>query len=106
MKELYNYSLTDTELSKELMDHFYNSVFRVIEADSDSTKIVHKSGWHFGIIHDMALVFDEYPYVLAIMTNRANADYADFFKKASKLINEFHHLYWDNKSEICYKQSF
>lgn len=106
MKELYNYSLTETDLSKELMDLFYNSVFRVIEADSDSTKIVHKSGWHFEIIHDMALVFDEYPYTLAIMTNRAHADYADFFKKASKLINEFHHLYWKNKADICYKQSF
>ena len=106
MKELYNYSLTDTKLSKELMDHFYNSVFRVIEADGDDTKIVHKSGWHFEIIHDLALVFDEYPYTLAIMTNRAHADYEDFFKEASKLINEFHHLYWKNKAEICYKQAF
>lgn len=106
MKELYNYSLTDTDLSKELMDRFYNSVFRVIEADSDDVKIVHKSGWHFELIHDMALVFDEYPYALAIMTNRAYADYSDFFKKASKLINEFHHLYWENKASICYNQAF
>lgn len=106
MKELYNYSLSDTDLSNELLNHFYNSVFRVIEADGEQTKIVHKSGWHFELIHDMALVFDEYPYVLAIMTNRANADYDVFFKKASKLINEFHHLYWENKANICFKNSF
>ena len=105
MKELYNYSLTDTDLSKELMDRFYNSVFGLVSAD-DGVVIAHKSGWHYEIIHDMALVFDEYPYVLVIMSNRANADYADFFKKASSLINEFHHLYWKNKADICYNQVF
>ncbi len=105
MKELYNYSLGNTILSNELMDYFYNSVFGLIEAD-ENTKIVHKSGWHYELIHDMALVFDEYPYTLSIMTNRANADYADFFKNASKLVNEFHHLYWKNKSAICYKNAF
>lgn len=105
MKELYNYSKNETELSQELLNHFYNSVFRLIEADDD-VKIVHKSGWHYEIIHDMAVIYDEYPYTLAIMTNRANADYTQFFKKASKLINEFHHLYWNNKANICYNKAF
>ncbi len=105
MKELYNYSLTDTDLSKELMNHFYNSVFGLVSAD-EGVIVAHKSGWHYEIIHDMAVVYDEYPYVLAIMSNRANADYTDFFSKASKLINEFHHLYWKNKADICFKQVF
>lgn len=87
------------------MDRFYNSVFGLVSAD-DGVLIAHKSGWHYEIIHDMALVFDEYPYVLVIMSNRANADYADFFKKASSLINEFHNLYWKNKADICYNQVF
>ena len=105
MKELYNYYLTDTELSKELMNYFYNSVFNVIEGP-DNVMIAHKAGWHFEIIHDMALIFDEYPYTLSIMTNRANADYIYFFKKASELINDFHNLYWENKANICYNQVF
>lgn len=105
MKEIYNYYLTNTQLSNELIELLYNSVFRLIKANND-VKVAHKSGWHFEIMHDTAIVFDEYPYALAIMTNKGHSDYSAFFNKASKLIAEFHDLYWKNKSSICYNQVF
>ena len=106
MKELYNYSLTNSDISNEILDYLFNSVFRVIKGKNDSVKVAHKSGWHFEILHDTALVFDDYPYSVAIMTDMAYGDYSYFFNEASRLISEFHDLYWKNKANICYNQVF
>ncbi len=100
MKELYKYSLKNNELSQELMKNFYNSVFPIIKSTNNS-KVAHKSGWHYEIMHDTSIIFDENPYVLAVMTNKGYADYNEFFNQVSKLIGEFHELYWKNASEIC-----
>lgn len=100
MKELYKYSLKDTDLSKELMDNFYNSVFPIIKSNNDS-KVAHKSGWHYELMHDTSIIFDQNPYVLAVMTNKGYADYNEFFNHVSKLIGEFHELYWKSAPEIC-----
>lgn len=106
MKELYNYSLNNTDLSNELLNYLYQSVFRSIKAKNDDIKVAHKSGWHFETLHDTALIFDEYPYAVAIMTNMAYGDYKYLFGRASTLISEFHDLYWENKANICYNQVF
>lgn len=106
MKELYNYSLNNTDLSNELLNYLYNSVFKLIKGKDDGVMVAHKAGWHFEILHDTALIFDDYPYTVAINTNMAYGDYSYFFNQASKLISEFHDLYWNNKANICYKQIF
>lgn len=106
MKELYNYSLNNSELSNELLNYLYNSVFKLIKGKNENIMVAHKSGWHFETLHDTALIFDEYPYTVAITTNMAYGDYSYLFNQASKLISEFHDLYWENKSNICYKKVF
>lgn len=105
MKDLYNYSLNDSDLSNELMDYFYNSVNRQIRSTKD-IPIAHKSGWRADTMHDTAIIYDENPYVIAIMTNMGFGNYQDFYKKASKLIEEFHDIYWQEKSNYCYTEAF
>lgn len=105
MKDLYEYSLNNTELSNELLNYFYNSVSPQITSFKNN-KIAHKSGWRAEIIHDTAVIYDEYPYVVAIMTNMGFGNYQDFYTKASQLIEEFHDLYWENKADICYNETF
>ena len=104
MKELYKYYLTNTDNSNELMEYFYNSVMPLIK--STKNNVVHKSGWNGSTMHDTALIFDEYPYVLSIMTNKGEADYETFFTTASNLIEQLHDIYWKKKSEYCYNQAF
>ena len=105
MKELYKYFLTKSELSEELMNYFYNSVFPLIKSGGGET-IAHKSGWRGDTMHDAAIVFDEYPYVVAIFSNRGASDYNDFFDKASLLIYDFHKIYWKSKANYCYTSIF
>ena len=105
MKELYKYYLTGTDNSNELINYYYNSVLPLIKS-SKNIHIAHKSGWRASVIHDMALVLDDYPYVLSIMTDLGYDNYNDFFDKASRLVEEFHNTYWNNKSNYCYNEAF
>ena len=105
MKELYRYYLTNTDNSNELINYFYNSVLPLIKS-SKNVLVAHKSGWRANLVHDMSIIFDEYPYVVAIMTDLGYEDYQSFFDKASKLIEELHEIYWNNKSNYCYNKNF
>ena len=62
MEELYNYYLTNTSNSNELINYF-KSAWKVISAPNGIT-IANKSGWSDNSLHDAAIVFDDNPYVL------------------------------------------
>lgn len=101
MEELYNYYLTNTENSKELLNYFKKS-WKVISAPNNIT-IASKSGWSNNSLHDVALIFDDNPYTLVILSNRGYTEYQDFFNKMSNLTYEFHRQYWKEKINICTK---
>lgn len=101
MEELYNYYLTNTENSKELLNYFKKS-WKVISAPNNIT-IASKSGWADNSLHDVALIFDDNPYTLVILSNRGYTEYQDFFNKISNLTYEFHQQYWKEKINICTK---
>jgi len=52
-------------------------------------------------LHDVALILDDNPYTLSILTNRGYTDYQGFFNETSNLIYEFHQQYWKEKINIC-----
>ncbi len=99
MEELYNYYLTNTDNSKELIKYFESS-WKVISSPNNSI-IANKSGWASNSLHDAALIFDENPYILVILSNRGNAEYTNYFNKISNLIYKFHHSYWEEKISKC-----
>ena len=100
MKEIYNYSLNNTELSNELTEYYNSSVQKLIKS-SKGSKVIHKSGWHYEYMHDTGVVYDEHPYAVAIMSTKGNSDYVGFFNKMSQLIENFHDSYWNRKNNFC-----
>lgn len=106
MKELYKFINEKPEVKEELLNYHFNSVARLISLDNNNIKIAHKSGWNSAAIHDTAIVLDNHPYVLSIMSLKGNGNFTPFFKKASNLINEFHNMYWNEKSSYCYNKTF
>lgn len=101
MEELYNYYLTNTENSNELISYFLKS-WKVISAPND-IQIASKSGWSDYSLHDAAIVFDKNPYILVILSNRGYSEYESFFKRISNLTYEFQQEYWKEKVNICTK---
>lgn len=100
MEELYNYYISNKKYSNELINYFYNS-WKLISTPDSNIKIANKSGWSDTSLHDAAIVFDENPYTIVVLSTRGYVDYEDFFNKASTLIYKFHKEYWNTKLNIC-----
>ena len=106
MKELYLFLKENPELKEEILSYYLRSATRLIKLNNTGIPIAHKSGWTSSTIHDMAIIFSDQPYVLSINSLLGYGNFSSFFYQASNLINEFHKLYWDKKSERCYRQVF
>jgi hypothetical protein len=99
MKELYDFS-TENEYGKELMGYFKEAKTNFVTGNKGD-EIAHKYGWGQSSLHDMAIIFDENPYILTVFTNRGQTSYASFFKDVSSKVNDIHKEYNDLKNNYC-----
>ena len=100
MKELYSYALKNSANSNSLVNSFKNaSLNNIGEATGKTT--AHKYGWTSNYVSDIALVFDENPYVLTITTTMGYEDWGSFVKNIASRIQQIHGLYWNNLNETC-----
>lgn len=64
------------------------------------TPIAHKYGWDVDAFHDMAIVYDEHPYVLVIMTDLDEGTAAEgnaavkYIVSVAKSMNKYHKELW------------
>lgn len=69
LKELYGFFVTESDYATWMQDLMCRSAHTVmIPAAVSPTKAAHKYGWDTDAYHDMAVVLDEDPYILVIMT--------------------------------------
>lgn len=102
MKELYDYYSTDTVLSNELMNNFINVSFKPLSGKNGSKNTANKSGWSGSAFHDAAIIFDDNPYILVVLSNTGN-NYYYLFNITSNLVGQMHEQYWDLKYNTCSK---
>ncbi len=68
--ELYEFFITKSKYAAWMEDLMSRSAHTVmINAAVAPAKAAHKYGWDHDSYHDMAVVFDENPYILVVMTN-------------------------------------
>lgn len=69
LRELYSFFTTESDYATWMQDLMCRSAHTVmIPAAVSPTKAAHKYGWDEDAYHDMAVVLDEDPYILVIMT--------------------------------------
>ena len=100
MEELYNYYINKNKYNEELLSYFDKS-WKIISTPKNNIRIASKSGWSGNSLHDTALIFDENPYTLVILSQRGYTEYQSFFNQISTLIYEFHKEYWNQKEKLC-----
>lgn len=100
MEELYNYYITKNKYSDELLNYFIKA-YNIITVPEDNILIANKSSWSDNALHDVALIFDDNPYILVILTNHGYTEYESFFKEVSNLIYTFHTEYCNQKKIKC-----
>lgn len=101
MKELYDYYNTDTVLANELMGNFTNVSFKPLSGRNSSIVTANKSGWTGSVFHDAAIIFDNNPYILVVLSNTGLSGYTYLFNLTSKLVGELHNEYWNVKYNMC-----
>ena len=95
MREVYRFAKDNGELGAEFLSFFVNTYFESrIPAALPHLKVAHKIGsWTVEeIYHDAAVVFDEDPYVLVIMTYGEENNNSSFFVELTELLHKRHLL--------------
>lgn len=101
MKELYDYYNTDTELANELMKNFMSVTFKPLSGKNGSKNTANKSGWTGSVFHDAAIIFDDNPYILVVLSNTGVSGYTYLFDLTSNLVGQLHEQYWNLKYDMC-----
>lgn len=101
MKDLYQFSRENEEYGAKLLEHFKKARWKLITDKNGEYNTANKGGWSNETIHDIAIVFDQNPYILAILTNMGDSSYMRFFNETSKKIGKLHEEYWKYKSDKC-----
>lgn len=99
MKYLYDFSLEDEVFGKEIMNVFTTALYNFIP--KDGLVMAHKSGWASTSIHDMAIKFDDNPYVLIVFTRRGEMEFQSVFDFTSEKIGLIHKYFWDSNINYC-----
>lgn len=77
----------------QLKDHLYNTSYPMIRSEYP---VARKYGWDEGAYHDMAVVYTQHPYVLAILTDKSAGDWNDhaMFQKVAGTFEEIMGQKW------------
>ena len=67
----------------------------------DNVIFGHKYGSYATYYHDIGIVYDDKPYVIAILTTEYKGDYEAKIKDIASKVYELHELYYSNREEIC-----
>lgn len=103
MRELYKFSRENVEYGTKLLDYFKGAEWKLIVDGEENYNTANKGGWSGVAIHDIAIVFEENPYILAIMTNMGESNYHSIFNRTSKIVSLLHQEYWKYKVDVCSK---
>ena len=100
MIELYKYSLNNSKNSNELLSYFKKAALNNVKI-ATGKQVAHKYGWTDQYVNDMALVYDENPYVITITSTLGNNNFSPIFQKLAKKIDNIHELYMKETKQYC-----
>ena len=101
MQELYDFYIDNDTYGETLMKHFKNAQWKQISNKDRKYNTANKGGWSEATFHDVAIVFEENPYILVILSNTGETDFNYLFKNTSQLVGEIHEKYWQQKMNEC-----
>ncbi len=99
MKAINEYIENNGELGQELKSYFVDSYQK--ELAVNNLKVANKYGLYKKYYHNMGIVYDDSPYVIAIMTLEGNGNKTTVVNNISKKIYDLHNLYKVNRENVC-----
>ena len=97
MKEICRFTESGATYASFMKKHMIESVHTVMIGYGVSPKkVAHMHGWDTDAYHDMAIVYDDHPYVLVIMTDMDQGGEAvnTFVQKLAAMIDDLHETFY------------
>lgn len=101
MKALNNFIVSNGELGEELKQVFLAALQNDLALPEYEITAAHKYGEYKPSYHDIGIVYDNNPYVVAILTTEGYGDYEGKVKDISKHVYKLHSVFYENRKGIC-----
>lgn len=102
MKALNDFINNNGDLGKELQSYFISADQNGLALNDLGIKAAHKYGEYSPYYHDIGIVYDDKPYVVAILTAEKKGDYQGKIKEINKHIYDLHELYYSTRDQMCH----
>ena len=106
MKYLNEFINSNEELGAELQSYFLEADQNGLALDDLGIQAAHKYGEYSYYYHDIGIVYDENPYVVAILTTEGKGDFVAKVQDINEHIYALHRLYNDNRKNTCYLEVY
>lgn len=100
MLEIYRFTESDATYASLMKEAMIGSAHNVvIPAATAGRETAHKYGWDTGAYHDIAIVYDEHPYVIAVMTNyeKGGDEVNAYLREIVSTIDSIHRNFYVNR---------
>ena len=106
MKALNDFINNNGELGDELKSYFVTAEQNSLSLEDLEIDAAHKYGEYSPYYHDIGIVYDDKPYVVAILTTEKNGDYQGKIREIHKHIYDLHELYYSTREDVCYLEIY
>lgn len=100
LNHLYDFLKTNDEYTDQLKKYFINSKHNNLSLKGIDAAT--KYGYYGAYFHNIGIVFDDSPYIVAILTTEASGNFDNKVKDINAKIYELHRLYYANHISTCY----
>lgn len=101
LKNIYDFIKNNQELGNELKSYMLEAEENALKYPGLNVDVAHKYGEYNEYFHDIGIVYDENPYLIAILTTHGNNDYFKIVNDISKRINDLHQEFKNYRIETC-----
>lgn len=101
MKAINDFINNNPKLGAELKSYFIEAEQNDLELPDEGILAAHKYGQYSYYYHDIGIVYDDDPYVVAILTLEGKHDYEEIVKDINKHVYELHKFYNEEKEKMC-----
>ncbi len=101
LQNTYDFIANNGELGKELQGYMLEAEENALKYPGLDVDVGHKYGEYNEYFHDIGIVYDEKPYLVAILTTHGNGNFMQVVNDISQKINDLHQQFKAYRVNEC-----
>ncbi len=101
LENTYRFIEENDVLGSELKSFLIEAEENALKYEELNVAVAHKYGEYESYFNDIGIVYDENPYIIAILTTHGNDDYLSIVNDISRRINNIHQQFKQDRQNKC-----